>query len=267
MNSTAHQSSPNHGRSSARGRVSVCMAAYNGSAHIAEQIGSILPQLADGDELVIVDDASTDNTAEVVEALNDPRIRLIRSAANRGYVRTFEAALAASTGDYVFLSDQDDVWIPGRVDAMVAALAHADVVASNFGYFGQKPRRIESLRLRSSDSGRRWANLLTLWIGIRPYYGCAMGFRGTMRDLILPFPSFLVETHDQWIALVGNLKGSMVHLEQDTLNRRLHDNNTTPKKARSLWLILRARLMLARAFAVALKRILQQRKRTAGRSA
>ena len=249
MNTSIHPSSPS------RGRVSVCMASYNGSAHIAEQIASILPQLYAGDELVIVDDASTDDTAAIVEAIGDPRIRLIRSATNRGYVRTFEAALTASTGEFIFLSDQDDVWVPGRVDAMVTELQHADVVASNFGYFGQAPRRIESLRLRSSDSSRRWTNLLALWIGVRPYYGCAMAFRSSARHLILPFPSFLVETHDQWIALVGNLEGSMVHLEENTLNRRLHENNTTPKKARSLRQILRARIMLARAFFVALERM------------
>ncbi|WP_246657710.1 glycosyltransferase [Arthrobacter yangruifuii] len=237
-----------------RGRVSVCMAAYNGAAHIEEQIASILPQLTSGDELVIVDDASTDDTTKIVEALEDPRIRLIRSAVNRGYVKTFEAALSASTGEYVFLSDQDDVWIPGRVDAMVAELQEHEVVASNFGYFGQAPRKIGSLRLRGSDSHRRLANLLALWIGVRPYYGCAMAFRGTVRDVILPFPGFLVETHDQWIALVGNLRGSMAHLEANTLNRRLHENNATPKKARSLRLILRSRIMLARAFAVALTR-------------
>lgn len=248
MNPSNHTSSP------ARGQVSVCMAAYNGSAHIEEQIASILPQLQDGDEVVIVDDASTDDTAKVIEALADPRIRLIRAETNRGYVKTFEAALTASKGDYIFLSDQDDVWIPGRVDAMVAELQHADVVASNFGYFGQTPRRIESLRLRSSDSTRRWANLLMLWVGVRPYYGCAMAFRSSAKNVILPFPGFLVETHDQWIALVGNLRGSMAHLEANTLNRRLHENNTTPKKARSLVLILRARIMLARAFLVALAR-------------
>ena len=259
MNSSIHPSS------SSRGQVSVCMAAYNGSAHIEEQIGSILPQLRVDDELVIVDDASTDDTAKIIEALEDPRIRLIRSPVNRGYVKTFEAALTASRGDYIFLSDQDDVWLPGRVDAMVAELRNADVVASNFGYFGQSPRRIESLRLRSSDGGRRWANLFMLWIGVRPYYGCAMAFRRTARNLILPFPAFLVETHDQWIALVGNLHGSMAHLDVDTLNRRLHENNTTPKKARSLKLILRSRIMLARAFFVALARILRQ-KRAAGRS-
>lgn len=240
-------------------RVSVCMAAYNGAAHITEQIESILPQLGPADELVIVDDASTDDTVQVVSRIADDRIRLIASAENRGYVRNFEAALLQSRGEYVFLADQDDVWVPGRVEAMIAALQDSDVVASNFGFFGHRPRRIESIRLRASDGPRRWANLFALWVGYRPYFGCAMAFRRPARDLILPFPAFLTETHDQWIAMVGNLAGSMVHLEQDTLVRRLHENNTTPKKWRSLRLILKARFMLVRAFFEAGRRIRRSR--------
>ncbi|MDQ6733872.1 MAG: glycosyltransferase [Nitrospirota bacterium] len=236
-------------------RVSVCMAAYNGSDHIEEQIGSILTELGPQDELIIVDDASTDDTVERVSKLPDSRIRLVESPINRGYVKTFEAALGLSYGRYVFLSDQDDVWIPGRVEAMIRALQSGSMVASNFGYFGQQPRTIESIRLNSSDSRRKWANLFALWVGYRPYYGCAMAFRRSTKNFVLPFPDFLVETHDQWIAMVGNLCGNMVHLDQDTLVRRLHDNNTTPKKARSLPVILRARIMLVRAFLVAVRRV------------
>jgi glycosyltransferase involved in cell wall biosynthesis len=236
-------------------RASVCMASYNGSAHVVEQLESILAQLGPEDEVVVVDDASTDSSVEVIEGVGDGRIRLIRSPANRGYVRTFEAAMAASHGEYIFLSDQDDVWLPGRLELMVDALTTSPVVASNFSFFGQTPRAVESLRLKASDSTRRWTNLLLLWIGVRPYYGCAMAFRRDVAPLILPFPPFLYETHDQWVAMVGNLLGGMRHLEDNTLSRRLHDTNTTPKKARSPLLIVRSRIMLARAFIVAARRI------------
>lgn len=248
-------------------RVSVCMAAYNGAEHIGEQIESILSELGPGDELVVVDDASTDKTRQVVSDVGDSRIRLIPSPINRGYVRTFEAALSNSRGQYLFLSDQDDVWIPGRVQRMMAALQDAEVVAGNFSFFGQQPRAIESIRLRSSDSQRRWANLLALWVGYRPYYGCAMAMRRSVLPLVLPFPAFLTETHDQWIAMVGNLLGRMRHLEEDTLQRRLHDANTSPKQWRSLREILRARLMLLRAFLVAVGRTRKGSRTRAGRSA
>jgi glycosyltransferase involved in cell wall biosynthesis len=81
------------------------MAAYNGSLHIGEQIHSILAELGSNDELVIVNDASTDATSEIVRAIEDSRIRLIDSEANSGYVRTFERALTEARGEYVFLSD------------------------------------------------------------------------------------------------------------------------------------------------------------------
>ncbi len=247
-------------------RASVCMASYNGAAHVVEQLESILAQLGSDDEVVVVDDASIDASVQMVTGLGDSRIRLIRSPSNEGYVRTFEKALTASRGDYVFLSDQDDRWLPGRLDLMLDALSAQPVVASNFSFFGQNPRAIESLRLKADDSSRRWINLLLLWIGVRPYYGCAMAFRRDVAPLILPFPRFLYETHDQWIAMVGNLIGGMRHLEQDTLSRRLHESNTTPKKSRSALLILRSRIMLARAFVVAARRIAVRRKQETTRA-
>lgn len=245
-------------------RVSVCMAAYNGAAYIREQIDSILPEIGLGDELIIVDDGSTDRTRETVAAVTDPRIRLIISPVNRGYVRTFETALLHSRGEYVFLADQDDLWLPGRVKVLIGELQDADVVASNFGFFGQRPRAIESIRLRSSDSSRRWANIFALWVGYRPYYGCAMAMRRPVLELILPFPPFLTETHDQWIALVGNLLGRIRHCEADTLLRRLHESNNSPKQWRSPGLVVLARLMLLRAFAEAWKRTRRTNKSGAG---
>lgn len=241
-------------------RASVCMATFNGSAHVLDQMRSILVQLGPNDELVVVDDASSDSTVEAIASLRDDRIRLLKSPINRGYVKTFETALTASRGQYIFLSDQDDLWIPGRLNLMLDALATSPVIASNFSFFGQAPRRIESLRLKAKDSPRRWANLLLLWIGVRPYYGCAMAFRRDIATVILPFPTFLTETHDQWIAMVGNLHNGMRHLEENTLSRRLHDSNTTPKGTRPALLILRSRVMLGRAFIVAIQRTRKYRR-------
>lgn len=236
-------------------RISVCLAAYNGRDYVREQLASILAQLGPADEVIVVDDASRDDTAVVVKGVDDPRIQLYVNEDNLGYVRTFERALGLARGEYIFLSDQDDLWLPGRAEQMVAALARADVVAGNFRYFGPaEPGRIGLLRLRAVDSRRRALNLTLLWLGLRPYYGCAMALTGGFKAAVLPFPPFLTETHDQWIAMVANLRGRMAHLEQDTLLRRLHADNTTPKRMRSLPQILRARMMIARAFGVALRR-------------
>nr|WP_269457162.1 glycosyltransferase [Pseudarthrobacter equi] len=235
-------------------RVSVCMATYNGQEYVAEQIQSILSQLSPEDELIVVDDASKDSTLDVVRRIEDPRIVLLPSAENKGYVASFEKAVSASRGEYIMLSDQDDIWLPGRVEKLVDALQTKDFAASNFTVFGGPANRYHKVQLKESDSGRWVANLVTTWIGIRPYYGCTMAFRAAAKKQILPFPEFLTETHDQWIAIVANLNRSMVHVAAPTVARRLHDENTTPKSRRPVAVILRARIMLLRAIFVALVR-------------
>lgn len=238
-------------------RVSVCMATYNGEDYVAEQIASILDQLAVNDELIIVDDASKDATTDVVRSIDDPRINLLPSRENRGYVASFEKAIAASRGAYIMLSDQDDVWLPGRLDNLLKSLQTKAFAASNFTVFGGPANKLQKVQLREADSGRWIANLVTTWIGIRPYYGCTMAFRSDAKKLILPFPSFLTETHDQWIAIVANLNREMAHVEPATVARRLHEQNTTPKSRRPISVIVRARIMLLRAFGVALSRKLR----------
>lgn len=235
-------------------RVSVCMAAYNGARHIGEQISSILSELQDNDELVIVNDSSTDNTAEVIRSVGDPRIRLIEAESNAGYVRTFERALGEARGRFVFLSDQDDVWIPGRVELMISALADHEMVVSNCEHVDGTPGTFHELRLRSSDSRHAVRNILGIVIGYRLHWGCAMAFRASMLEQILPFPPYMSESHDQWIAMVGNVNKSIVYLDEDTIRHRLHGENLTPHGIRSAGKIFRARIAFLRNVATAISR-------------
>ena len=245
-------------------RASVCMAAYNGAQYIEEQISSILADLGDDDELIVLDDSSTDSTVEVVQGIVDPRIRLHRSSENRRYVRTFGEAAALARGDYIFLADQDDVWVSGRTKAMIQALQSHAVVSGNVALFGGAAVPAP-WSLRASDSSHRWRNLAGVLIGYRPYYGCAMGFRRDFADVILPMPRFLFESHDLWIAIVANLAGEMVHLESPpVLFRRVHDNNETPRGWRSPGKILRARVMLFRCVVTATARLRESRRAVAG---
>ena len=232
-------------------RVSVVMATHNGGRWIEEQLASILAQLASYDEVVVVDDASRDVTPDLVEAVGDPRVRVIRLETNHGYVRAFERALLECTGDVILLADQDDVWVPGRRDLMLGALVDHQVVASNLVVLGSDaplrgPFGQHAWVLHERDGSRHVANLAALVAGNRPYYGCAMGLRREVLALVLPFPDFLTESHDLWLAAYGNLARSIVHLETPTLRRRVHDDNATPDRPRGVWPALRSRLMLLR---------------------
>ncbi|GAA2188560.1 glycosyltransferase family 2 protein [Leucobacter alluvii] len=239
--------------------VSVCLASYRGAAFVREQLESILGQLGPYDEVVVVDDASPDDSVSVIRAIGDDRIRVIEQPVNRGYVRTFEHALAEARGDLVLLSDQDDVWAPGRVDAMRAALEHADVVASNLDLLGEHrpisgPFGIREWRLPRVGRRAPVRNTLGVLGGMMPYFGCAMGFRRSFAHRVLPFPSWLTESHDLWLALTGNLAGRIAHIDDVTTLRRLHDRNASSARPRAIPQVLRSRLLVLRMIATALRR-------------
>lgn len=240
-------------------RVSVCMAVYNGARWLRPQLESILSEIADGDEVVIVDDASRDDSVSVIESFADPRVRLVRQNVNRGYVKTFEHAMSLASRDVVFLSDQDDVWVVGRREVLVAALSQADVVASDLVLLdsgGPLPHPLtrRPWRLGQSHHLVRPRRQLAIWAGVAPYYGCAMAMRRDFLSVILPFPAFLTESHDLWIATAANAAGRLRHVSHATVRRRLHDDNTSPSRPRGPIAVIRARVMLIRCTIEALRR-------------
>src|SRR4051812_45092837 len=98
--------------------ISVCMATFNGEKYVARQLESIFGQLSSSDELVIVDDCSTDGTVETIKCFNDPRLILHINERNRREVYSFSRAIQLAKGGMIFMADQDDVWIDGRLAMM-----------------------------------------------------------------------------------------------------------------------------------------------------
>ena len=110
--------------------ISVCMATFNGEPYILQQLISILSQLGEEDELIISDNGSSDKTLSIIESLNDPRIKIF----NYKYLSisgNFENAIKNANGDLIFLSDQDDIWMDGKVESFRNALKCASVVLSD----------------------------------------------------------------------------------------------------------------------------------------
>ena len=96
--------------------ISICLITYNGEKYINEQLDSILCQLSADDEVVVSDDGSTDRTLSIIRDYNDNRLRIISNSGKHGVVYNVENALREVKGDYIFLADQDDVWLPGKVE-------------------------------------------------------------------------------------------------------------------------------------------------------
>src|SRR5687767_8601550 len=108
--------------------ISVCMATYNGASFIRQQIESILPQLEAGDEIIFSDDGSTDSTLEVISGYNESRFKILKNQRTGSPTKSFEKGLKHCTGDLIFLTDQDDVWMPDKVSRTKHYLQSYDLV-------------------------------------------------------------------------------------------------------------------------------------------
>lgn len=105
--------------------ISVALCTFNGEKYISEQLDSILSQSVPVDEIIVCDDCSTDATKQILRqyAMQFPFIRLIENERNLGYIRNFEKAIRLCQGDYIFLSDQDDIWHSDKVAKSVSYLS------------------------------------------------------------------------------------------------------------------------------------------------
>lgn len=211
-------------------KISVCIATYNGQDFIFEQINSILTQINEDDEIILVDDSSTDNTINIVKSFKDNRIKIFRNERNRGYIYSFSKALSLSSNDIIFLSDQDDIWMPGRVELITKELFETGslVVSSNFTLLESNNsfKAVTRGKLKASDSTKNLKNIIGIFRGNINYFGCTMAFKREIFKIILPIPSY-VRSHDLWIAMASNLASSNLHIDKDTLIRRIHSNNAT----------------------------------------
>ena len=229
--------------------VSVCMATYNGERFLHAQMRSILDQLSALDEVIVVDDCSTDGTRSLIGSFCDPRIKLFINDQRRREVYSFGRAIGLSGNAHIFLADQDDVWLPGRVARMSAALERAALVTTNFEWIDAdgNPLSVFVDGVRADASGKFFKNLVDIFVGKTDYFGCAMALRRDLVPVILPIPAY-VELHDLWIAMAANLMGSNVHLEDPSLLKRRHDGNATRTvSGRSLVAKLWSRAIFARA--------------------
>jgi glycosyltransferase involved in cell wall biosynthesis len=223
-------------------KISVCMAVRNGANFIEEQIASILPQLGDKDEFVIIDDASKDTTIAIIESFRDERIRIVRNEQNRGVVQSFGRALEEATGEIIFLTDHDDIWRADKVAKFLEMFnAHPDitVVMSDLVIIDAAGRIVSEPKFGSKKfHGGALRNLIR-----NQYQGSAMAFRRSILDYCLPLPAD-IPIHDVWIGLVNQFVGRVGFIEEPLLLYRRHGSNDSPEKHAPLMQMIRWRWAL-----------------------
>lgn len=219
--------------------VSVCMATYNGKKYIKKQIESILSQLQESDELIISDDGSVDGTLDIIKSFNDNRIKLFhhnfigkkpRVCASSYYATSnFEHALNKAKGDYIFLSDQDDIWSPNKVELSIKKLkeSNAGVVVSIMNVINGADEIIQY------NSKQNTPSFIKGVIKSR-YHGGAMVIERSFLKKSLPFPKLTV-SHDIWIGVLATLQSKLVILNEPVLLYRRHGENVTWNVKNPLW--------------------------------
>lgn len=204
--------------------ISVVLAAYKGEKYIAQQVSSILSQLGEGDELVISDDYPQGETFAAIKDIveTDSRVRYIQGK-GQGLIRNFEHAIENARGDFIFLSDQDDVWLDGKVQAVMSEFkAGADIVMHDADIVdGElKPTGDTSFKLNRAGTG------IIKNIIKNSYQGSCMAFKADLKKHILPFPEN-IPMHDQWIGLMGEKHGKVSLIDKSYLLYRRHGENAS----------------------------------------
>lgn len=215
--------------------ISVCMATYNGGKYIKEQLDSIICQLSDNDEIIISDDNSTDDTLDIIKSYNDPRIKIysfkrVKDGLLPVQLTTtnYENAIKHSKGDYIFLADQDDVWLPSKIKTTMQYLVEQeyDYTLSHYFITDSKLNLIgESTPIKFN----RWKSLF----GYAPFHGGTTAFRRVILNDVLPFPKN-IQSHDRWIGWIAAFKyRCLIYQPERLIYYRRHGYNVSSSSEKS----------------------------------
>ncbi|MGQ4869524.1 glycosyltransferase family 2 protein [Aeromonas caviae] len=200
------------------------MATFNGADFLNQQIDSILWQLGPDDELIISDDGSTDNTLPILYMISDSRVKIIHNQGDRGYSSNFCNAINHASGDIVFLSDQDDVWLPGKIDKCLNLLEKSDFVVHNAKIVDAD---LNELHYSYFDYRKVKKGFFANFVKIG-YLGCCMAFKRHVLVKANPMPLISKTiTHDSWLSLVSEFYYTVALIEEPLILYRRHGANVS----------------------------------------
>ena len=206
--------------------ISVCMAAYKGEKYIQEQVESILQNLSPNDELIVSDDAKDNNLASYLERISEKtgiKIHFLEGP-QQGVVENFEHAMERARGDVIFLADQDDVWMPDKVEKVMKHFENPNcmMVVHDAGLIDENGKDLGTnmFDIRNSGPGM----LKNIWKN--SFVGCCMAFRKEVRDKALPIPDRGM-LHDQWLGLQAHKIGQVEFEKERLIQYRRHENNVS----------------------------------------
>lgn len=208
--------------------ISVCIPTYNGEKYLRKQLDSILEQLGPKDEVIISDDSSTDNTIDIIESYGDERIKLLKNNTFNSPVFNLENALRYAKGEYIFLSDQDDIWSANKVEICLKKIKGYDLLVSDCSLIDEDDRQIADSFFDINNSNKGFIKNLIK----NSYLGCCMAFNRRILAYVLPFPKGIA-MHDIWIGLNTEIIGKPRFISEKLIMYRRHGENLSPTSGKS----------------------------------
>lgn len=205
-------------------RASVAMAVYNGEKYIREQIDSIIEMMNSDDELIISYDDSTDGTLSIIQgyAMKDNRVKIVFDK-GKSVESNFNNAVANCSGKYIFLADQDDVWINDKINVVVEHFEKNKkcVVVIADGYdTDENLKVIDSMFEANKTTTNAFRNFVR-----GTYLGCQMAFTADIKDKIWPIDVQHHMAHDLLLGVKGARYGNVDLINKKLIYHRLHANN------------------------------------------
>lgn len=215
-------------------KLSVAMCTYNGEKYIKEQLESILTQTMAIDEIIICDDGSNDKTIAIIEQFQveyPGKISLYKNQVNLGSTKNFEKAISICIGDYIFLSDQDDVWKINKTEKIVQHFTEnpsTEALFTNGDLINDKNEKISSHTLWDSVFFNE--NQLLKPIDLYQHIlfkanmvtGATLCIKKEIKNLILPFPNIKKFFHDEWIAIIIADRNNLEYITDQLISYRIH---------------------------------------------
>ena len=223
-------------------KISIAMATYNGQQYITRQLDSIRNQTRAADEVIIFDDCSSDNTAVLIGAyIKKHKLanwHLHINKENVGYKKNFYKSIKETTGDIIFLSDQDDIWHVDKLEKMIKLFeAHSDMQVLNTSFskidedgkalnikrrFNRSNHNLITGRIDSGALKKYYLDTI-LWRNISP--GCTAAFTKRCKELFVDSYTGIC-SHDWEINIFGAILGGLYFSNQELTDYRMHKNNT-----------------------------------------
>ena len=223
-------------------KISIAMATYNGADYLPAQLESLAAQTRRPDELVVTDDCSTDETLRILDAFSRTapfEVFYERNERTLGYGANFNKALLKTTGDLVFICDQDDVWFPQKIER-IARVAEADprkhVIMNDAALTDAKLNDCGLTKLGQIYSAGFDESYFVM--------GCCAAVKRDLLNLCLPIPEGY-PSHDAWVVSIAEGMGRK-HIIREVLQYyRRHSKNQSQIVVNRISRVRRSHVLLS----------------------